>query len=896
MQVTLGLKYDGPVPAPFENNMGAITVGPVGLLRVLENQLGIPGEESSFTTRLIQYLAALDESQYQNAFYAESYDSDPFSVARTLLQWRDQWYLAGWNGSFPKDVPARLTDMTALEQHAGSVDQGLGQRLQHVITLLAENPVAIESIELRDEITDFPYLWRELINAIGVPVTTIDKLVPQAPKTTDLGKLQQHLLSQSNQSAVEKISLLNDGTLTVLGAHSANETTPLVAYLSQRWLTQEPDQSVAILAEQRGDLLDEAMEAAGAPRLGFTALSPWRPIFQILPLVCELLWEPLNPTALFQFLSHPVGPVPARVRQKLAQVVREIPGIGSLEWQRMLAQCLDDEEATNGSVSRDKLQQRIEYWVESPRVSPQVGIDSKRLRERAKRVADWLVGLLESSNDESLQALYHVALNQVQEFEHAVERLHDFGRDSLTRDNVLRLIEDVRGNGAPITDRHAEVIPGFSLALRAEHSGSFNSPVDALIWWDCQASDRVHRWPFSQTERKALTANGVQLQSEAEQLEWLGKAWLRPLLCTKQHCTIVSHHDVERQHPLWEQISSITEGLHTLPASEPSTAEILGIPLQPLEHRTLPGKSRWWQLDEKIKLDKREFESFSSLDAFINSPYQWLLNYAARIRPGSLGTIKDGNLLKGNIAHRLYEEFFNAHPKIAQIKISEVAGWVDENILSLLEKEGALLLEAGRQAECEQLITQLQYSLEVLTTHLQQAHVETVKTELKQEGMYYGGKLTGSIDLLATRSDGSEAVVDIKWGGRNYRRDSMRANSYLQLATYAQLRQNKNGDDSPKLGYFIVTDAHLLSLNHDFFPEAEQITPTAEENWQEFWQRFEYSWKWRRKQFDGGLIEVTVTNTLPTESSQPGDRGLDIPDESDTFSDYSVLTGWDDNA
>ena len=60
-----------------------------------------------------------------------------------------------------------------------------------------------------------------------------------------------------------------------------------------------------------------------------------------------------------------------------------------------------------------------------------------------------------------------------------------------------------------------------------------------MIWWDCQATDRVQRWPWSRSERAALAANGVQLQTEDEQLEWLGRAWLRPVLAARERCVFI---------------------------------------------------------------------------------------------------------------------------------------------------------------------------------------------------------------------------------------------------------------------------------------------------------------------------------------------------------------------
>lgn len=893
LRITLAINGDSALPEAGAAALGEVTVGPLGLLRVLETQLGIPARDLSFTTRLIQYLACIDAVQDESAFYHASYTADPFSVARTLLQWRDQWYLAGWQGRFDDGAPPRLRDMALIEQRAaGAVEPGLGQRIQRVIGLLRDNPVAISAIHLRDALADFPRLWQALIEAVGAPVTALPPCPPLGREGTDLHALQQHLLEGREQ----KLTLHGDGTVISLRAASPQESAPLTALLTQNWLAQAPEQSIALLAEARGDILDATLEHLHSPRLGFNALSPWRPVFQVLPLACELLWEPLNPTALFQFLSHPVGPIPARIREALARVVAATPGIGSTAWHDAVTLSLADED----DAGRERLRQAVRYWLESPRFSPRSGVDSNTLITRAQKVADWLQGAREATDDLARKSLYHIALNQALEFVSAVERLKAHGRDPLTQDNVRRLIEDVRGTGAPITDRSAEVIPGLPRVLRADHAGAFaTSPataVDNVIWWDCQASDRVHRWPWPRNERAALARNGVHLQSEDEQLQWLGKAWLRPVLAARGRVAFILHDDAERHHPVWDQIASITEGLPELPIASTDTADNLGVTHAPLQPRALPQKVRWWQLPASTTLPVRDSESYSSLDAFIHSPYQWLLRYAARIRPGSLGSVSDGSLLKGNLAHRLYEEFFNAHADIGGIDTRTIDAWVDSNIPTLLQQEGALLLEAGRQAECERFITQVQDSLMTLVEHLQSASVKTVQMELKQDGDYVGGKLNGSIDLLATRADGSEAVVDIKWGGRNYRRDTLLANSYLQLATYAQLRRGSGALLPPALSYFIVQDSHMLSLRHDFFPNAEILTPDGDESPAQYWQRFEASWRWRKAQFDRGLVEVTVQETEPTADSTPGDDCLPMPEASDSFNDYQVLTGWSRNA
>jgi len=884
VKVTLGLKADGSPPQPVKNTVGEVTVGPLGFLNLMETQLGIPATDTPFTTRLIQYLACIDRSNHPGAFYHASYAADPFSVARTLLQWRDQWYFAGWAGDCDVASPARLLDMSAIEAGAKhEVDEGLGQRIQHVISLLADNIIAIESITLLDTLEQFPYLWQELIRHVAVPVLTSAPITSQGVADTDLKRLQDHLLAE----ATNKLTLNNDGSFLVFRAESPEDSSTAVAQFTQDRLTKSGHNTLAVLTEVRGDLLDEAFEANHTPRLGFQRLSPWRPVFQVLPLACELLWEPLNANALFQFLSHPIGPIPARFREKLAQTVADNPGIGSDAWNETLNRFLEKEEEGKRQHHFDN----IDYWLQSQRFAPNDGVDSQTLIQRAQRVADWLLGSRDSSEDSPRIALYNIALNQVVEFMDAVKRLQANGRDPLTRENVLRLIQDVRGTGAPVVDRFTEVSPLQNRAYSASHSGSFYSPVDTVVWWDCQAADHVQRWPWSKKERQALTESGVHLHTEDDQLSWLGQAWQRPILQAEQQCIIVLHQDAERQHPVWEQIESITEGITIHPLSNHTSPEALQLTTTALAAKPLPAKQRWWQLHADTALPERYAESFSSLDTYINSPYQWLLTYAARIRPGSLASLSDGSLLRGNLAHHLFEAFFNQHNDIKGINAEEVANWVNGEAPVLFASEGALLLAPGQQAERERLISILQSALHTLVVHLQQAEVVSVDMELWQEGNFAGGRLNGSIDILAQRADGREAVVDIKWGGRSYRRKSMLEGNYLQLATYAQLRRG-GGNPAPSLSYFIVLDEQMLNLDHEFFPEGESLKPDNEESWGEYWRRFENTYKWRKQQFDQGLIEVTVADTDADEHSTAGDGTLDIPEASDTFNDFHAITGW----
>jgi ATP-dependent helicase/nuclease subunit B len=312
---------------------------------------------------------------------------------------------------------------------------------------------------------------------------------------------------------------------------------------------------------------------------------------------------------------------------------------------------------------------------------------------------------------------------------------------------------------------------------------------------------------------------------------------------------------------------------------------------QAILQRGIPEKTRWWKLPDGVKLPKRDKESYSSLDKFLYGPYQWVLNYQARIRPGTLAEIDDGNLLKGSLAHQLFERFFGAHQDIGGIDAGNAHVWARKALVSLIEQKGSVLLAPGRTAEMEQFITYVLQALKELILHLQSGDVVKVTMEGSFDGQFIGGALGGMIDLHATNANGETAVVDIKWGGFRYRQDELKESRYLQLAVYAQLSHQQH-KKWPALGFFIIQEARLLVLDSDYFPNAVIEKTDNGESMLEFWQRVETTWKWRRDQLSKGMIEVTVSDTEPDNDSNAGEPGLDMPQTFDSFDDYSVLTGW----
>jgi PD-(D/E)XK nuclease superfamily len=898
--IHFGLNCDtASLPDPLH---GETLLGPQGMLSILETQLGLYSKDSALTDRLVQYLNCLKEADTPARFYTASFAADAFATASTLLQWRDQLYMAGWQGLFAGEVTPRLKDLADVERLASSqVEANAGQRLQRVIDTLSQQRSQITRIQLIDPLEHYPPLWQQLMCLLRdehpVALSTPKAPAPSAPAETDLGKLQRALL---NDSATPKLALSDDGSISRLTASSPELSAFGLAQLCVQYVNsagQLPES--VIVAEQNGSTLDASFEQYGLPRPGFSNQSPWRPSFQLLPLAFEILWLPLDPNALLQFLTHPVGPMPRRLKSRLADVVSKHPGIGGTQWHTEINDYIEELRTTN-TESADKLLETIQSWLHTPRYAPDPGMPVSDAINHATLVADWLLWK-NSQTEDNDRKLYALAHRQAMDLLNALRELSNGSHSTITREALRMLFKRVRGSGMGLVDKGPETTGSGNPVHASENPATVLSTRDLVIWWGLDMPTIGSRAPWLPSERRVLESNGVVLWSQDNQLSQQASTWIRPILAAKQQLVMIHHETTAQHHPIMDLIMA-----KVLQLPQQSLNDILvrgeGTRLNDLElscagevlpSTPLPGKERWWQLNG-ADLPRRENESYSSLDKFINSPYQWVLDYHAKLRVGPLAQVYDEFRLKGLLTHSLYDGFFTQYPDIAAIDIQEIASWGHKYLDPLLAEEGATLLQPGHRSERERFIDQTIFALQELTRQLQASNVVAVKMEDQQTGTFIGGNLNSSIDILAINNDGLEAVIDIKWAGYKGRKNKWIAQDYLQLATYAHLRRQANGS-YPALAYFFIQDRKLLSNDGDFFPNSEVINNQDKLTLANYWHDIETTWKWRRQQLDNGLIEVTVQGTEATEKSNPDD-GLTIPEHSDTYNEFSTLTGWEQQA
>ena len=864
--------------------IGSCNLNIIGFLDLLETRLGVNSKPISFTTRLVDYLYCLERTDNPKAFYQASYKQDPFAVARKLLLWRDELYMAGWTGRFDNkdNLSKRLLDIETVESLAQSeVAPSIGQRFQYILSRLEKDNVLISEINLWDKLDHFPPLVQKVIAANGAKILRSYALKPSAAGDTDLECLQKIIINPNTTTKFK-----NDGSVLLIETDEARASHELTAQIIGASYTGNHHQDISVICETDGHIVDEALETIGLPRAGFSQNSSWRPVFQVMPLSMELLWSPVNPAKILQFLTNPVCPLPGRVRYSLGNVMAQTPGLGSDVWNERVQKILSNED---DKKNQKKIETNIKFWIENERFDPEAGAPVAEIVTRLNAVSKWLGDMMSLSSDRPEQSLYATAKGQTEDLLSAVIRLEHYNDGTLTRDNIRRLIDDIRGVGAPVIDRQAELAADLNPLQSYQTPGSVMQPADDVIWNGLNGDQSIRIKDWSDAEIAALQSNDVLFLSDNTGLESLSQQRSKPVLNAKTRLILIASKDRSSDHPIWTQILCRCEGVKLL--SETDARNLLNISMRETSQLNLPTKRREWQLPKSANIPARNYSSYSSLDKFIFKPHQWVLGYAAKIRAGSLLIANEGYLLKGNLAHRLIETYLDQHTNLQEVKLGEISSWTDIALMDIIEKEGATLLEEGAFRDRVAFISTMKAALRTLIEHLKDAGTIKTETELWAESEFIGGSLQGSIDIIAINEKGEEAIIDVKLGGIKKFRKELRTSNYLQLLTYDRLRQT-----NPHLSFFIVADSHMLNLAHDHFKNAERIDPDLGLTPDEYWDNIETLWKHRRAHFDNGLIEVTVEGTNPTERSLPDDIALEIPETNDAYSDYTALTGWEPSA
>ena len=872
-QVRFGMALDGERGWHARNALGVSTVGPLGMLSLLEIQLGLSRKMPSACERVVQFRDCLRRSGTGHRFYEDSFKLDSHGTAATLLAWRDLWYEHGWEGAGRVKGLRRISDMLAVEASAReTVFPGTGQRLQDIATALRHRKPHIAAVELIEPLEQYPECWRRVLDLL--PVTRRqDAVEASAPAGTLLHRLQVQLLAAAAGGRAEKVPWVEDGTVVLVRADSGLAAAEWVA----NEIREHPVTDRLIIAGHEGGMLDAALVALDRARHGLSEPTVARPALQLLPLALRLLWAPLDFGALMQFLTHPIGPVHDAARGRLAEKMAQAPGIGGLAWQRVLEEIVKDYKDQGRQV-----REQIAVWLEQSRFRPAEKAPLDVVLERVVRMEDYF-RLGQTGDDEVRRAAFQAGLTQCQVVRQAIELLRKQGETGIEPEALERMVGQATG-GTVHPFAHAEVGTG----ARVQSPAAVIEPFAEVCWWAMKAVPLIAPYPWSSSERAALKTMGVELPATEDLLARQAQGWLRPVMSATERIILVLPRPDEEAHPLWLSLAALVDQPVVRKVEEilrhpPRAGLLVTIP-----HRPLPAPRRWWHIPAGAIHGWDRAASYSSLEMFFYSPWRWSLQYPANLRPSALLELPGEFQLFGNLAHRVVERLYRESEAL-DWPSERVAAWVDSAFEGILLEEGALLLMPGRGADRIALRLGLRRSVTELHRLLQAAGAVQVQPECPLHAETPLGRVEGSCDLLVTLADGRELILDMKWSGNRKYREKLETQTHIQLVVYARLVEN-NSSRWPAVAYFILRQPQVLTTD-DVFPGVAAIhVPGGSAAL--VWERISAMWRWRRAQMERGELEVAMEHIESTETSVPPGDALPREYLDERYNAFRYLAGW----
>jgi hypothetical protein len=875
MKIRFGLQLDGQQGWHVKNSLGEAVVGSKGMLGLLENQLGLVLEPVPQSRRVVQYLACLRALDNEDRFFHRTLQVDELGTAALLLEWRDLWYLHGWNGAIT-DSCGRLKDLADVEAMArGKVAPSEGERLKLITAAMKSRTPAITKVLLTTPFSAFPQSWKEVL--AGLPS---EDTLTQAENDTSmfLGQLQERLRRAQIGDVFDhddRLKFRADGSVTIVRA----ETRLLAA----RWLADYLGRGVedgVLLASDSASLLDDVMVAAGKARHGLSESSAFRPALQLLPMTLALLWAPLDFNVLISFLSHPVSPIRSYARRKIAGKIASQPGIGGIRWEETLTQ-IDEYYGEDAALVREQ----IATWIDHPRYEPDIGVPVVEVIARTQKLSHYFRGRLNDS-DEAKRVSWNAGFAQTNAFLQTLEEIAQSGVTLIRPRQLQKLLTHATSRGSNNPKLVAQV---GSLAVVDDPAALIES-FDHVIWWQPVMPSTPKSYPWSKAECQLLNDNGIELPDVSTILESLSTDWLTPIFNAKKKLLIVLPPNEAEVHPVWQLIETLVSDIAVLSIEDVLQGGDHFSQSEPVPHTPLPQLRRWWYLPVATPLLKNSRASFSSLESYLFNPYQWMLKYPARLKASNILSVSDGFLLEGSLAHRLVELFF-ALPDALTKSETDVLAWFEGVFPQLIEEEGAVMLMQGRRSDLETFRYHTRRSLLGLLAHFKSAGVKRVESEREFNGIYPGGQILGYADLVTINAQGKSAIVDMKWGGTKKYSTKLAENSHLQLGIYAELFRQQTGT-WPDLGYYILVESKLLTQHKNYFPQSNTISSKSEESTPHLWERFKVSYTWRGDMLKQGLVEVALDRIEATDQSTPPDEGLKMETLNPNYNDYTNLAGW----
>ncbi|MFM2269321.1 MAG: hypothetical protein RL757_2762 [Bacteroidota bacterium] len=918
MKIIFGLELDDEVFPRAETERGVFVAGPKRLLHIFETWLGLAGRRErtehlrieAFRQILTQYLM-----ENESVFFRKSFDADPLACAQTLLELRDELLLAGFDFESSPDMPHRLAALCAVEQQMNaaaasqSLTWGIAERLTAVLTALKIEKTPLVELMVVEPLELLPPQYQRLFSSLSDQQVTVRRVASphfQAIATSDLDVFKLFLLKNSKFSTQyfnysENLKFQNDGSLLLV---TGRRETDLAAWFA-KLLQKNKDFRPVLLLPERTRVLDNALTQEGMPSLGLPSNSTARPTLQLLKLVTTFLWRPLDPYKILEFVTLAAKPIADDLAWVIARTLSTRPGVRSDLWiyeiNAYFAKLAERSKTEAAAQSPEDIRREYDFWFARETFDPDRGAPRTRMVEIFDYLTNWAIAENERTDGKNASLL--VLAEQARRIKELLETLppHEQMLTQLELERIIRTIYEA----TPVQPRPQEVA---ALPFVAKPT-ALVADVPQLLWWNCVDTEPDYFFSrFYDHEITFLRTKNIVLQSPQNQNAL--QLWQREqaVLRVQSQLVLVMPDRINgadvTEHPLLsylhacfgeKNIQNASISIKNHLENIESKLHFLHLPYKndlPVCRFEPPAPFIQLQRDFKALNETREHETPTSLETLFYFPHKWVFKHRAKLNASPILSVTSDTTLKGNLAHRFFEEFLkedfhNWGKKELEYFIENL-----EKNEGLLAREAAVLLMYGQETERVRFMNIVKKAAWAMLQLLKTENWKVLGTEVDLKGLFEEKMIRGRADVVLTRGE-ELAVVDLKWSNATKRKNEIKSQEDLQLTLYSQLLTDD--DRLAHTSFFIIENAKMISRTKKAFNEAEAVDMESDHFsiQEKIWEKMRKTYNWRMKQIQDGAIEIRAEHTLAQLAIHYAEESLldllEMKKDASKYDDYKTL-------
>lgn len=865
MKLIFSTVYDETV---FKNSIEFNTkyIGPLSLLNILERELGIYEIYKSDKDRIKEYLESLTECQ-NNSFFNNSLNANSLNVAQQLLSYRDELILLGWNYR-DKNQPVRFKDFSKVETSFINKKEykGRADRWRIVLENLRVKKIKefnISSIIVEDTKENLPQYVQQVFEKLDAIVNYTKNPEIEKTNSNNLIKLKNQLnnvicnleindlsnkfLSLDKDTSIQLVSFKNEQLLMDCMAAYANENT--------------------VFINQENSNFDYSLVSFGKPASGSKQVKANPQIIQIVKLIIPCFSKELNIQTLVSFLTLSHNPLEFMLTKELTKLLTIKPGINSEEWKTIIESYIGSNKGKKG-ISEKEVQLLKRFKTNEA--------SEEALKSREKQINLFLK--FNSTQEEAVKKGKKI-INHLLSW--ALERQKSQGFPEMKEQfqyiaqlckNVLNNFNFKEGTAVELEEmiKSFYEAQSFTNYYKQQKSVEVLKDISAIaqptnkkvFWLDFNGESLQKRASFLLEEEKKFLKEKDCYSNPENEFNLQLKQWLNGIInCNNQLTLCVIENSDKEKHPLHirlegvfgESSKNIIKKINSI-GDFIAYFEMCETALLPSKNILLPLAQDYLNSNVLKDIQKRTVESASSIEKFIEYPFDWVMQYVAKFSNDVGFNIPDGNLLKGNVAHKTIELIFRKFPKF---DFNETD--LEAIFKRVLESEAAIFLQPEKRFDLSEFKYRFFKSLKNL--------IEIIKlNKFKIEALEYSfgkdtncvidellGNASGYIDMYVSDRQGNPFIIDLKWGysDKKYIK-KIENNEAVQLAIYtAAIKQRKLANTA----YFmlnqnkLITAAENLKGNHIL-----QID--SEVNNQEVLNKIKTSLEFRWSEIKQGKLEI----------------------------------------